>query len=67
MSSVGGGRTAAYVDGIIRRLDHLLSPGVVEGKFPEAKGEVNRLGLARVASGRTRRKYPQQNRPLVKF
>jgi hypothetical protein len=67
VGSVGGRRTAAYVDRIIGRLDHLLSLGVVEGKFPEAKEKVNRLGLARVASGRTRRKYPQQNRPLVKF
>ena len=48
MSSVGGGRTAAYINRIISRLDHLLSLGVVKGKFREAKGKVNRLGLARV-------------------
>ena len=46
VSSVGGGRTAAYIDGIVSRLDHLLSLGVVEGKLPKAKGKVNRLGLA---------------------
>ncbi len=45
VSSIGGGGTAAYIDGIVGRLDHLLSLGVVEGKFIEAKGKMNRLGL----------------------
>src|SRR5271156_6564927 len=46
--SVGGGGTAAYIDGIISRLYNLLSLDVVEGKFAKAKGKVNSLGLAGV-------------------
>jgi hypothetical protein len=37
VSSVGGGRTAPYTGGIAGRLNHLLSPDIVEGKFAEAK------------------------------
>ena len=48
VGSIGSGRTAAYINGIVSRLDNLLSLDVVEGKFAKAKGKVNSLGLAGV-------------------
>ena len=36
VASIGGGRTATYKNGIVRRLDNPLNLGVVERKFSEA-------------------------------
>jgi len=46
MGGVAGGRTASDINGIVSRLDNLLSLDVEERKFAKAKWKVNGLGLA---------------------
>ena len=50
MGSIGGGRAAAYVDGIVGWFDNLLSLGVVEGQLVEAEWKLHCLSLAGVES-----------------
>jgi hypothetical protein len=50
VGSIGGGRAAAYVDGIVGWFDNLLSLGVVEGQLVEAEWKLHCLSLAGVES-----------------
>src|SRR5580698_1605245 len=50
VGSIGGGRAAAYVDGIVGWFDNLLSPGIVEGQLVEAEWKLHCVSLAGVES-----------------
>jgi hypothetical protein len=50
VGSIGGGRAAAYVDGIVGRFDNLLDLGVVEGQLVEAEWKLHCLSLTGVES-----------------